>query len=280
MKFGYHTIRWGYGKALRERASFQQILSEISTAGFEGFGTHIVDVMPFLDHEKRFTKILSKTEMQLVSIYTTLSYQKFLLRMVPQSVQNRRYRKLAGFANLLDCRRLIVAAPTVRKKKNVNQEDYMKLARELNRIGKICNEYAVELSFHHHLGTIVEDALQLARLSELVDSDFVHFTLDTGHLVAVGIDPVSLIKAYRETINHVEFKDYKENEWTQFGEGTIDFLKILKALESVGYKDWIVVEDEVNCSVPMHGSTNRSPLESAKRSRNKLDQLLEQIRNG
>jgi len=275
MKIGYHTIRWGYGKVFH---SFQQILSEISSAQFEGFGTHIVDIMPFFDHENRFLEILGKTKMQLVSIYTTMHEKKLLSRLLPQSVRNRRYIKLARFADSVGCRRLILAAPVV-KKKNTCQRDYVNLARELNKIGEICSQSNVELSFHSHLGTMVEDSLQLARLFELLDSDFVHLTLDTGHLVAAGVDPASMIKAYRERINHVELKDYKEEKWTEFGEGAIDFSTILKTLDSVGYNDWLVIEDEVNCSVPMQGSTNRTPYQSAERSRKKLDQLSEEIRN-
>jgi inosose dehydratase len=61
------------------------------------------------------------------------------------------------------------------------------------------------------------------------------------------MDPVQLLREYRSLINHVHYKDMREDgSWAVTGQGIIDFETITKDLATTGYEGWIICEDEVD----------------------------------
>jgi inosose dehydratase len=120
----------------------------------------------------------------------------------------------------------------------------------------------IALAYHHHMGTVVEDADDIERLME-VTSDSVGLLLDTGHLVFAGADPTEIFRRYGRRINHVHCKDVRENVlararagdasfldavldgvFTVPGDGMVDFAAMLAELAAVNYSGWLVVEAE------------------------------------
>lgn len=71
------------------------------------------------------------------------------------------------------------------------------------------------------------------------------FTPDVGHIAAGGMDPIDVLRRYRDWIDHVHFKDIDENGvWAPTGGGVIDFAAIVEYLRDTVYRGWMVFEDE------------------------------------
>lgn len=68
----------------------------------------------------------------------------------------------------------------------------------------LLNEHGIKLSFHHHVGTIVETEDDINLLMELT-GESVHLTLDTGHITYGGGNPVTMIKRWGHRIGHMHF---------------------------------------------------------------------------
>ena len=101
-----------------------------------------------------------------------------------------------------------------------------------------------------------------------------NFTLETAHLSLSGTNLLDLIETHGKRINHVHFKDIRDEKFVEFGTGTLDFSQLLNSLHQIGYDDWIVIEDELNASeIFWSGSTSRTPIEIAKNSREYIDKL-------
>jgi inosose dehydratase len=98
-----------------------------------------------------------------------------------------------------------------------------------------------EPTFHHHLGTRVEARAQIEDLLERVD---VPLLLDTGHLLAAGVDPVAALQDWRERIDYVHLKDVdlRSGGFCELGTGDVDVRGFLAALD--GYDGWLVVEQD------------------------------------
>jgi inosose dehydratase len=80
---------------------------------------------------------------------------------------------------------------------------------------------------------------------DMIEPTAIGWAPDVGHIVNGGMDALAQMKAHRNLIRHVHFKDRKgPNEWTLMGEGTIDYPAILAYLTDTGYRGWIMVEDE------------------------------------
>ena len=72
----------------------------------------------------------------------------------------------------------------------------------------LLNEHGIKLSYHHHVGTIVETEADIDKLMELT-GDSVYLTLDTGHITYGGGNPVNIINRWGDRIGHMHFKDLR-----------------------------------------------------------------------
>jgi inosose dehydratase len=139
--------------------------------------------------------------------------------------------------------------------------------------------------FHHHCAGYVETHAELEKLLSLTDPSLLGVCFDTGHYCFAGADPAQAIQELGNRIWHMHFKDCqpdvarrsREEGWDYFasvhhgvfcelGQGEVDFRAVKKALESIDYQDWIVVEQDV---LPGMGS----PKKSAARNREYLRQI-------
>ena len=143
-------------------------------------------------------------------------------------------------------------------------------------------EAGLRTVFHHHCGGYVERPEEIDRLMQLTDPTLLGLCFDTGHYRFGGGDPISGLRAHKDRIWHVHFKDCdpeiagqsRAEKWDYFtsvrngifcelGKGDVDFPQIKAELENLGYDGWIVVEQDV---LPGMGK----PKESARRNREYL----------
>ena len=118
------------------------------------------------------------------------------------------------------------------------------------------------ISFHHHMGTVIETEAEVDLLMEH-SGDKVGLLLDTGHITFAGGDPLSVIKKHGKRINHVHMKDIRADIFARVkaedmsfldavlagvftvpGDGMIDYQKVAEALKLENYSGWVVVEAE------------------------------------
>ncbi|MCD8124498.1 MAG: myo-inosose-2 dehydratase [Lachnospiraceae bacterium] len=150
----------------------------------------------------------------------------------------------------------------------------------LNRLGKIAREeYGISLTYHHHMGTVVQDPDEVERLMAETDPAYVSLLYDTGHFAYCGADPLEMAERYAKHIRHVHLKDIRpqiveqvKQEHLSFldgvrlgaftvpGDGSIDFEPIFRLLGESGYEGWMLVEAEQD-------PAKANPLEYALRAR-------------
>lgn len=76
-------------------------------------------------------------------------------------------------------------------------------------------------------------------------SDLVKMELDLYWISKAGIDPLTYFEKYPNRFPLWHVKDMKEGskDFTEIGNGTIDFKKIFEAKEKAGLKHWFVEQD-------------------------------------
>lgn len=118
-----------------------------------------------------------------------------------------------------------------------------------------------EPTFHHHAGTFVESAEEIDSFLADIDIDM---TLDTGHLVLAGGDPVEALRRWGARINHLHLKDvdrgildrvlaagggmrevWSSGAFVAFGSGDIPLDAVMRAVDALDFDGWIVVEQDV-----------------------------------
>lgn len=150
----------------------------------------------------------------------------------------------------------------LRARPMLDEDSWRMFASRLTTVSEYVAARGFKLAYHYHLGTVVQDALDIDRLLGLTPAH-VGLVLDTGHAVLGGLDPVDLILAHPERIAHVHCKDIRppvfaavedrggsfldgivDGMFTVPGDGAIAFGPVLRALAAIDYEGWLIVEAE------------------------------------
>jgi inosose dehydratase len=71
------------------------------------------------------------------------------------------------------------------------------------------------------------------------------YTPDVGHIAKGGMDPLTVIREWRDRVDHVHVKDLDaDGKWAPTGEGIIDIPGVLDELRRTTFEGWITFEDE------------------------------------
>lgn len=118
----------------------------------------------------------------------------------------------------------------------------------------------LEPTFHHHACTYVETPSEIDTFLDRTDVDL---TLDTGHLLLGGGEPLDGLTRWGDRINHVHLKDARRDvldavvqgrgdmravwagrAFVPLGTGDLDVAGFMDDLDARGYEGWLVVEQD------------------------------------
>lgn len=271
---------------LGKENTFEQCVSEMALAGFTGSevgGKYPTD-----------TKALKKAlDMRGIRICNQW-FSSFLISR-PYEETEKEFIKATDFLKEMGAKVIGVSEqsysiqgkleqPVWEGKYVMNDEEWKLLAEGLNKLGWIAKDKGMTLTFHHHMGTVVQTEEEIDRFMEMVDSELVYLLFDSGHLSFAGIDPERVLTKYVSRVKHVHLKDIRremveksKNEGWSFlkgvrqgvftvpGDGDVDFGPIFRILEEAGYEGWVVVEAEQD-------PARANPLEYAIKARKYINQ--------
>ncbi len=145
----------------------------------------------------------------------------------------------------------------------MNDEEWDMLCTGLNKLGKVAKDMGITLTFHHHMGTVVQTEAEIDRLMANTDPELFNLLFDSGHLAYCGEDYMSVLKKYIKRIKHVHLKDIRpdviadvkankesflqgvrKGTFTVPGDGVINFAPIFEVLSENNYEGYVLVEAE------------------------------------
>jgi len=132
----------------------------------------------------------------------------------------------------------------------------------LTALAEYMAERGVAMTYHHHMGTVVETDAEIDLLMTHTGAA-VGLLIDTGHIAYAGGDCLAVTRRHGARINHVHCKDVRPavlaqvraEDWsfldavvagvfTAPGDGGVDFAAFARLLADIGYSGWAVVEVE------------------------------------
>lgn len=284
VKLGIAPIAWTNDDMpdLGKENTFEQCVSEMALAGFTG--SEVGNKYP------KDPEVLKKAlELRGVEICNQW-FSSFLITKPFEEVE-KEFRAQLAFLKAMGAK--VIGAseqsysvqgqldtPIFGHKYEMNDQEWDTFCTGMNKLGKIAKEeYGIALTFHHHMGTVVQSLAEVDRMMENTDPEYVSLLFDTGHFTYCGEDPLEVVKKYVHRIKHVHLKDIrpevveqvkKENmsflagvragTFTIPGDGCINYDPIFKVLEEAGYEGYMVVEAEQD-------PAKANPLEYAIRAR-------------
>ena len=284
VRLGIAPIAWTNDDMpdLGKENTFEQCVSEMALAGFTG--SEVGNKYP------KDPEVLKKAlELRGVEICNQW-FSSFLITKPFEEVE-KEFRAQLAFLKAMGAK--VIGAseqsysvqgqldtPIFGHKYEMNDQEWDTFCTGMNKLGKIAKEeYGIALTFHHHMGTVVQSLAEVDRMMENTDPEYVSLLFDTGHFTYCGEDPLEVVKKYVHRIKHVHLKDIrpevveqvkKENmsflagvragAFTIPGDGCINYDPIFKVLEEAGYEGYMVVEAEQD-------PAKANPLEYAIRAR-------------
>ena len=284
VKLGIAPIAWTNDDLpeLGGENTFQQCVSEMALAGFTG--SEVGNKYPK-------DPVVLKPMLELRGIEICNAWFSTFLISKPYEETEAEFEKHVAFLAAMGAKVVgvseqsystqgIQTQPVFEGKYEMNDDEWALLCSGLNRLGELSlTKYGVALTFHHHMGTVVQSAAETDRLMAGTDPRFVSLLFDSGHFAYCGEDPVELVRRHAGRIRHVHLKDIRPDvvasvreeklsflegvrrgAFTIPGDGCVDFDPIFACLAQSGYEGYMVVEAEQD-------PAKANPLEYAIRAR-------------
>lgn len=289
IKLGIAPIAWTNDDMpdLGAENTFEQCISEMADAGYQG--TEIGNKYPKDPAELKAT--LASRGLEVANSW----FSSFLLTEPYETVE-KDFREKCAFLQAVGARRVGVSeqghsiqgqmnTPVFDNKYVMNDSEWKTFSEGLTKLGAVAKEYGITLTYHHHMGTVVQTAAEIDRMMETTDPDLVYLLFDSGHLAYCGEDYLAVLKKYATRIKHVHLKDIRPavvakvkaeklsflqgvrlGAFTVPGDGMIDFAPVFDILGSVNYSGWLLVEAEQDPAMA-------NPLEYAQKARAYIKKL-------
>lgn len=138
-------------------------------------------------------------------------------------------------------------------------DDYRHISGKLNKLGELCNQSGIQLSYHNHSFEFLplEGSNGYEILIEELDPALVKFELDIFWASIGGFKPVELMERLGDRIRLLHLKDkqagtpdiYDESKvpheaFKELGNGVINIPKVLTLAERIGVKYCMVEQDQ------------------------------------
>lgn len=267
VKLGIAPIAWTNDDMpdLGSENTFEQCISEMALAGFTG--CEVGNKYP-RDDIPALKKALSLRNMQICNAW----FSSFLLTK-PYDEVEKDFTDHISFLKEMGAKVVGISEQSYsiqgtdksvfKDKYIMNDDEWARLCDGVNRLGKVAKDMGISLTYHHHMGTVVQTAAEIDRLMENTDPELFSLLYDSGHLAYCGEDYIGVLKKYANRVKHVHLKDIrpeiidkvkKENlsflegvrlgTFTVPGDGAIDFGPIFDILADSGYEGYVLVEAE------------------------------------
>jgi len=245
--------------------TFEQCVSEMALAGFTG--SEVGNKYP------RDVKVLKKA-LALRGISIASAWFSSFLTTRPFVETADRFREHRDFLYGMGAKVIVVAeqgrsiqglidTAVLDSKPCFTEEEWHRLARGLEELGRLAAEKNMKIVYHHHMGTGVQTIAEIDKLMAMADEHLVYLLFDTGHLTFAGENPEDVLKKYSKRIKHIHLKDIRQEVlsrvkaekmsflhavkagvFTVPGTGMIDFEPLFKILDAANYEGWFIVEAE------------------------------------
>jgi inosose dehydratase len=287
-KLGIAPIAWWNDDLaeLSDDVSLEECLRQASVAGFTGMETgrrfpmNMVELGPILERYGIsvcggwFSGLLLDGDIEREKDRIRAQMDFFIAAGAPCIVYGETARSIQG----------IRSAPLATKPK-LSEEEIREYGHKLTAFGEWCAGQGMPIAYHHHMAAPIETESELDLLMQH-SGEGLPLLFDAGHMAFAGGDVLRVIDKHHARISHVHTKDVRmevierldrgresfldavvKGAFTVPGDGSLDFVAIVRRLASYGYEGWFVVEAEQDPKVS-------PPLEMAKKGHEELMRVM------
>jgi inosose dehydratase len=241
LNIGCQTYTWqmSYDKYASQLG---HIIDVVEKAGFRGIEPEVCMLGPYRKNPELLAEDLQKRNLELAALCLALPWANDKETAEEEKEANLVFEFLKHFPGTL------LTLVNLPGKDRSNLEERQKNALScVNEVGKRASHFGITSAYHPNSpeGSVFRTKEDYEVMFSGLDTRYVGYAPDSGHIANGGMDPVKVIRSHRSIIKHVHFKDITaDRQWTSMGDGVIDHPAILKFLVETDYPGWIMVEEE------------------------------------
>lgn len=218
----------------------EKTLERLAAMGFTGLEIYAYNSTFFGKTPQEFQRILKNTGLRVISSHhITGNFNKgqgTLLYNWEKSVEDLHF---IG-SEYMVCSYLFPEERTL--------ENYKKLPELLENSGKVTKEAGIQFAYHNHdfeFEKFDDNRNVYDFILENSSPELVKMELDLYWISKAGIDPLMYFEKYpgRFPLWHVKDMKAGTKDFTEIGNGTIDFERIFKAGKQAGLQYWFLEQD-------------------------------------
>ena len=277
IRYGTNPIAWTNDddRTIGAHISLEQCLSDAEKIGFDGIEKG--HRMP--DEAEALRRVLQPHGLAFISGW-------YSLNMLVNDLETERtaLRKQLDLLKAHDCSVCIVCETSnaihgrddvpLSERPVMDETQWSRFTEMLESLAQTCADDGIDLVYHHHMGTVVQNRDEVDRLMRDT-GPATKLLFDTGHAYFAGIDPLEMARSHFGRVRHLHAKNVRgavlkavEAEDTSFleavrrgiftvpgdPEGAIAFEPVLKIAAENDYSGWLVIEAEQDSAVydPYH----------------------------
>jgi sugar phosphate isomerase/epimerase len=225
IRLGVSSLVWGAD--LSDQARLEVCLDEAAEIGFEGLVVFDMTVVPWLDRPAELQALLGKRGLDLAGV---------ILRPGVDFVGTDR---LTRFMAAVGADVMNISG------RDGTQAEWPLSVAAIQRHAEIAARNGIRAVYQHHTGWIAETMEEYERLLADTDRRYLGVMIDCGHATKdfVGHSAQVFILRHPE-LDYIEVKDYatETDLRTEVGRGLTDWPAVARAIREIGYRGWIVVE--------------------------------------
>lgn len=240
IKIGCETYTWQMpGESYKGK--LDHIMGIAQKAGFKGIEPE-TSFFGDLSDPHKMKETLDRHDLELVALCYVEDWKH--PKETP-SEKNNADQWIQFLQHFPDCIYLLVQMPG--EDRSNLQERQQNLLACVNDIAHRAHDQGINCSYHPNSpsGSIYRTEEDYKILLHGLDSKVIRYTPDVGHIAKGGMDPLQILKEYRDLVNLIHYKDmYADGRWAPTGKGIIDFTSITQYLIDTDFDGWIIMEDE------------------------------------
>jgi inosose dehydratase len=235
MTLHHHLMTWqGYLDRAKLPFVLEQVLGEVRSAGYDGFeaGGDAHGNGP----AKAYLAAVRSSGLSIAAWGVGVTYNPW-----PPGLES--FKKSSDYAAELGVKTLVVCGGFMpSNRRTLLPSDYRMFGDNLASHARYSAQYGQTLYFHPHVGCVVETAADIDALLQVLPD--LQLCIDTGHLAAVGQDPIAILERHHARIGALHLKDWSvaEGAFTELGGGVVDLVGVQRWIDRHHFSGPVIVE--------------------------------------
>lgn len=250
LNIGHTCITWSTFPSKGDDTTLEAAVRDIAAEGFWSYET-FPEVLDNWDQRGLLRALMDKHGVPLRSGYITGN----LLEPAKRQEEIVRIKRLAGVIKKYGGTYAVLAPNGVKRDGYDFKEHRANVVSALNDYSAAITDMGLGTGLHQHTGTCIETRDEVYYVMDSANTKNLKFAPDVGQLQKGGADAAKVVKDYVSILTHMHLKDYKGWEhyagYCPLGEGKVDLVAILDAVEAAGKNPNIMVELDSSRNPPM-----------------------------